>query len=97
VSPPLAVVATLGIIFAAVYMLWMYQRVAFGEVRHEEVRRLPDLSAREIWTLIPLLVLIVWIGVYPKVFTRVTETTVAELIATVKAKAGPVATAGSRP
>jgi NADH-quinone oxidoreductase subunit M len=97
VSPPLAVVATLGIIFAAVYMLWMYQRVAFGEVSHEEVRRLPDLSAREIWTLIPLLVLIVWIGVYPKVFTRVTETTVTELIATVKAKAGPVATAGRRP
>jgi len=97
VSRPLAALATLGIIFAAVYMLWMYQRVAFGEVRHEEVRRLPDLSAREIWTLVPLLVLIVWIGVYPKPFTRVTETTVAELIATVKAKAGPAATAGGRP
>jgi NADH-quinone oxidoreductase subunit M len=97
VSPSLAAVATLGIIFAAVYMLWMYQRVVFGEVRHEAVRRLPDLSAREICTLIPLLVLIVWIGVYPTAFTRVTETTVTELIATVKAKAGPVAAAGSRP
>jgi NADH-quinone oxidoreductase subunit M len=89
VSRLFAVLATLGIIFAAVYMLWMYQRVAFGEVRHAEVRRLPDLNARELATLIPILVLIVWIGVYPKPFTAVTESAVADLIAVVKAKAGP--------
>src|SRR5499433_3930911 len=46
VSRPLAVIATTGIIFAAVYMLWMYQRVIFGEVTREENRRLRDLSAR---------------------------------------------------
>ena len=68
-SRPAAVLGTTGIVFAAVYLLWMYQRVIFGEVRHEENRRLPDLNAREIWTLVPLLILIVWIGVYPKPFT----------------------------
>jgi NADH-quinone oxidoreductase subunit M len=83
-----AALATLGIIFAAVYMLWMYQRVAFGPVTHEETRRLPDLDAREIVTLVPILLLIVWIGVYPRPFTAVTEGAVAELVTTVKAKAG---------
>ena len=65
VNPWLAAVATTGIIFAAVYLLWMYQRVIFGEVTHEENRRLTDLSLREWAVLVPLLVLIVWIGVYP--------------------------------
>ena len=54
-SRPAAVLGTAGIVFAAVYLLWMYQRVIFGEVRHEENRRLPDLNAREIWTLVPIL------------------------------------------
>ncbi len=83
-----AALATSGIIFAAVYMLWMYQRVVFGGVRHEESRHLPDLDARELVTLVPILLLIVWIGVYPSPFTAVTEASVAELIAVVKAKAG---------
>ncbi len=90
VSRLFAALGTAGIIFAAVYMLWMYQRVAFGEVRHAESRQLPDLSARELLTLAPLLLLILWIGVYPTPFTAVTEASVAELIAVVKAKAGPM-------
>jgi NADH-quinone oxidoreductase subunit M len=91
-SRPAAILGTVGIVFAAVYLLWMYQRVIFGEVRHEENRRLPDLNAREIWTLVPILVLIVWIGIYPKPFTAVTETAVAELLGVVRDKraAAPV-------
>jgi NADH-quinone oxidoreductase subunit M len=81
-----AAIGTVGIIFAAVYLLWMYQRVVFGAVRHEETRRLRDLDAREIWTLAPILLLIVWIGVYPKPFTAVTETAVAELLQVVRDK-----------
>ena len=93
-----AVLGTTGIVFAAVYLLWMYQRVVFGEVRHEETRRLSDLNAREIWTLVPLLILIVWIGVYPKPFTAVTETAVAELLQVVRDKqAAPKATAWQAP
>ncbi len=83
------VLATSGIIFAAVYMLWMYQRVFFGDVRHDENRHLTDLGARELVTLAPIVLLILWIGVYPKPFTDVTEPAVAELITVVKAKAGP--------
>jgi len=86
-SRPVAVLATSGIIFAAVYMLWMYQRVVFGEITHEENRRLLDLSAREWVVLVPVLVLIVWIGVYPTTFTGLTEASVNALIAQVQAKA----------
>ncbi|HSF02721.1 MAG TPA: NADH-quinone oxidoreductase subunit M, partial [Solirubrobacterales bacterium] len=94
VSWKLAALATLGIIFAAVYMLWMYQRVFFGELKHDENRKLRDLGAREVLTLVPLLLLILWIGVYPKPFTAVTEASVAQLIATVKAKTGTTVAAG---
>ncbi len=83
----LAAVATTGIIFAAVYLLWMYQRVVFGEITHEENRRLPDLSPREWAVLVPVLVFIVWIGVYPTVFTGKTEATISALLAQVESKA----------
>jgi NADH-quinone oxidoreductase subunit M len=83
----LAVVATTGIIFAAVYLLWMYQRVCFGEVTHEENLRLRDLTPRE-WAMVaPLVLFIVWIGVYPTPFTDKTEAAVDALIAEVESKA----------
>ena len=101
VSGLLAAVATTGIIFAAVYLLWMYQRVCFGEVTHEENRQLRDLSPRE-WALVaPLVLFIVWIGVYPTPFTGKTEAAVDALIAEVESKASvaarPATTAGVRP
>jgi NADH-quinone oxidoreductase subunit M len=83
----LAAVATTGIIFAAVYLLWMYQRVAFGEIRHEANRHLRDLSPREWALLVPIVVMIVWIGVYPRTFTSKTEATIQALIAQVESKA----------
>ncbi|MBI4629740.1 MAG: NADH-quinone oxidoreductase subunit M, partial [Candidatus Rokubacteria bacterium] len=86
-SPWLAAVATTGVIFAAVYMLWMYQRVIFGEVTREENRRLPDLTPREWAVLVPVVVFIVWIGVYPVAFTGKTEATIEALITQVQSKA----------
>src|SRR5881628_2285255 len=83
----LAALATTGIIFAAVYLLWMYQRVIFGEVTHEENRGLRDLSVREWAVVVPLVIFIVRIGVYPTVFTGPTEATVEALIAQVQSKA----------
>src|SRR6266568_3421115 len=82
-----AVLATAGIIFAAVYLLWMYQRVVFGPVTREENRRLVDLSAREWVILAPVLALIFWIGVYPVAFTSKTEASVQALITQVQTKA----------
>jgi NADH-quinone oxidoreductase subunit M len=87
VSPWLAALATTGIIFAAVYLLWMYQRVVFGEITREENRRLTDLTPREWAVLVPVLVFIVWIGVYPAAFTGKTEATIAALLAQVESKA----------
>ncbi|OGK99349.1 MAG: NADH dehydrogenase [Candidatus Rokubacteria bacterium RIFCSPHIGHO2_12_FULL_73_22] len=85
----LAAAATTGIIFAAVYMLWMYQRVIFGEVTHEANRGLRDLTPREWAVLVPVIVFIVWIGVYPAAFTGKTEASVEALIAQVQGKASP--------
>jgi len=87
VSGWLAAAATTGIIFAAVYLLWMYQRVIFGEITREENRRLTDLSPREWAVLVPVLVFIVWIGVSPSTFTRRTEASIAALLAQVESKA----------
>ena len=60
--------AATGVIWAAVYMLWMLQRVVFGKVTNSENSRLKDLNAREIGLLIPLLFLMLFMGVYPRVF-----------------------------
>jgi NADH-quinone oxidoreductase subunit M len=87
VSALLAAVATTGIIFAAVYLLWMYQRVIFGDVTHAENRALTDLTPREWALLAPVMVLIVWIGVYPAPFTGPMDATVEALIAQVQSKA----------
>jgi len=70
IYPWLAAAAVSGVILSAVYMLGMYQRVVFGPVRHEENRRLPDLSAREWSYLLPLVLFIIFIGVYPAPFLR---------------------------
>src|SRR5882724_8083709 len=95
ISRPLAVIATSGIIFAAVYMLWMYQRVIFGEVTHEANRGLRDLTTREWAVLVPVVTLIFWIGIYPLSFTGKTEASVRELITQVQTKAAAtVALAG---
>ena len=61
------VFAATGVILAAVYMLWMFQRVMFGTLDKTN-EELPDLNAREIVVMLPLLLFIVWIGVYPKPF-----------------------------
>jgi NADH-quinone oxidoreductase subunit M len=93
VDRALAAFATTGIIFAAVYLLWMYQRVIFGVITKEVNRRLPDLSVREWAILVPILLSIVWIGVYPGSFTGMTEASVQALIAQVQSKAAAPATA----
>jgi NADH-quinone oxidoreductase subunit M len=60
--------AATGVIWAAVYMLWMLQRVLFGKVTNPENKNLHDLNARELGLLIPLLVLMLLMGVFPRPF-----------------------------
>ncbi len=80
------VFAASGVIFAAVYMLWMFQRVMFGEITNEENRSLSDLNGREIAYLLPILVLVFWIGLYPQTFLRKMDATVEAYVSRVEAK-----------
>jgi NADH-quinone oxidoreductase subunit M len=67
-NPGLSAISALGVIFGAVYMLWMFQRVMFGPVKHEENKKLKDLSVREFVVLAPLLIAIFFMGIYPNAF-----------------------------
>ncbi len=66
--------ASSGVIFAAVYLLWMYQRVVFGEIKNQKLtQELIDINKRELVVLLPIILFIVWIGVYPTTFLKLTE------------------------
>lgn len=86
-----AIIATSGVIFAAVYMLWMFQRVMFGELDNPKNQVLEDLNLREIAIMVPLVVLIFVMGVYPNPFIEKMTPSIKKVIA--KARIEPVATA----
>ena len=67
-NPVWAYWAVSGVVLGAAYLLWLYQRVFWGKITHEENEHLADLNARELATLVPLVVLCFWIGLYPKPF-----------------------------
>lgn len=75
-----AAFATSGVIFAAVYMLWMYQRVIYGKLENPQNKELTDLNYREIGLLIPILLFIVWIGVYPFTFLNKSELSIKQVL-----------------
>jgi NADH-quinone oxidoreductase subunit M len=68
-KPIWAAWAALGIILNAGYMLWLYQRMFFGNIENPKNEKLPDMSGREWAYMLPLVVLSLWIGIYPKSFT----------------------------
>ncbi len=84
-SPWYAVIGVMGVILAAIYLLTMFQKTFLGEVTEEENAKLKDLSWREIVSLAPLVVLIFWIGLYPKPFFHLIAPTVNHLAATLQA------------
>jgi NADH-quinone oxidoreductase subunit M len=79
--------AAIGVILAAVYILYMFQKMFLGKVDKEENRSLADLNWREIAVLIPLLILIFWIGLYPDPFFNLMGPAVDKLLAGVQAAA----------
>ena len=78
--PTFAIIGALGVILSAVYMLWMYQRVMFGEVTHEANKQLTDLTVREIVVLVPVVLLMVWIGLYPRPFLKRLEVSTRAIV-----------------
>ncbi len=79
--------AALGVILAAVYMLFMFQKLFLGPVTHEENKKLSDLNWREIATIVPLLLFIFWIGLYPKPFFGLMAPAVEKMVTLVHSAA----------
>jgi len=78
-----AACATSGVILAACYILWMFQRVMFLELKNPENMKLKDMNIRELITIVPLLILIFWIGLYPKPFMKTFDASVNNLVSKV--------------
>ena len=84
-TPYLAMIATLGVIFAAAYLLWAIQRILFNPLDRAENEHIPDLNARELATMIPLVAVIIWLGVYPAPVLRRMEASAQQLVTQVTA------------
>ena len=80
------VAAATGVILGAAYMLWMFQRVMFGEIKNPENMKLKDLNGREIATMIPMVLLIFVMGIYPKLFFTKMDVSVEHFLKSFKAK-----------
>ena len=92
-NPVLIGVATTGVIFAAVYLLWMVYRTFYGEITDEANRTMTDLNGREIGLLLPLVALMVLMGFWPTPFLQRSERAVRSLIETSELKAAATASA----
>ena len=76
----MVLLAMVGIVLAAAYMLWMLQRVALGEPATKAASLLPDLTRRELATVIPLAILVFWIGLYPGPLMEMMDASVTQLL-----------------
>ncbi len=86
VSKAWAAWGVLGVVLGAAYLLWLYQRVMFGPVTQTVNEKLPDLNLREYATLVPLVILAFWIGIYPKPFFAFIERPVQKIVEQVNPK-----------
>ena len=80
VDPSRAAFAAVGVVLSAVYMLWMYQRVMWGRLENDRNAGLPDLAGREHAMLVPILVMIFWMGMYSGYFLRPMDASVMKLL-----------------
>ena len=87
--PVFAVIGVTGVILSATYMLWMFQRVNYGPITRDENAHLPDLSAREWATIVPIIALAILMGVLPNLFLTPMQPSVARIVTRVR-EAAPV-------
>jgi NADH-quinone oxidoreductase subunit M len=84
--PVAAVISASGVILAAIYLLWLVQRVFFGPVTNPENESIPEIAWHEVAAVAPLILFMVWIGVHPNTFLKKMEPSVKQLLVQVKAK-----------
>jgi NADH-quinone oxidoreductase subunit M len=84
-SPIYAGIAAAGVIMAAIYMLYMFQKLFLGPLDKDENKVVKDINLREILTLVPLVIFIFWIGLYPKPFFNLIGPSVDKLVALLQA------------
>jgi len=87
VSPMMTILAGTSIILGAVYMLRVMKKVFFGPLLNEENKKLKDLNSRETWSLIPLVAIVIWLGVYPKPVITPIDNSVKALLSFMEEKA----------
>ncbi len=86
-----AIAAASSVILSACYMLWMYKRVIFGDIVHDSVKSMPDISCRELGFFLPLIALVIWMGLYPTPVLDLMHATVAHLVDQVSTSKLPAA------
>ena len=77
-----ATIASLGVILGAVYMLWLYKRVIFGEIKNKNLLKMPDLNKSEIFVLTSLTIPILFFGFYPEPLLNTVDVSISNLIET---------------
>lgn len=82
----LAIIAVSTVILAAGYLLWMFQRVMHGPITNEKILSFKDMNRREIAYLIPIVVMMFWMGIYPQTFLRKMDSSVASLLNRIKTR-----------
>lgn len=87
VSPTLTLLAGLTIILGAVYMLSVYKKSFFGELKNEENKKLQDIKGKELVALVPLVALVIFLGVYPKPILEPVDTSVKRVLQVMQVKA----------
>jgi len=97
VNPWQAAIAALGIVLCAWYLLWMVQRVVFGQITDEKNRTLPDASHRERAILLAVAVAILWLGIASPLFTRRMEATAQHILNQMNPPAVELATQAPEP
>jgi NADH-quinone oxidoreductase subunit M len=81
-----AALAATGMVLGAAYALWLYRRVVYGKLTKPDVKAMFDITPREIAVFVPLIIVVLWMGVYPSSFLNVTSASVEQLIQTYQTK-----------
>jgi NADH-quinone oxidoreductase subunit M len=79
----ITILAVSGVVLTAAYMLWLTQRVYLGPL-NPKYAEMPDLNGRELFTLVPLALIVIWVGVYPMPILNLITTSVTSLVAQIR-------------